>query len=92
MEKSKNKKPGWWLKVWIDFKETFIHTIKWAIIRIVITLASWNNWRIKHLDVWSTLLNGKFKQEISMVQLKGFKEQGKKHQVCKLKKVIYGLW
>jgi hypothetical protein len=56
----------------------------------MVTLTSWNNWRFKYLDVRFTFLNGKFKEEVCMLQPKRFEEKGGKHLVCKIK-VFYGL-
>ena len=43
------------------------------------------------MDVRTTFLNGDLAQNVYMSQATGFKEVGKEHMVCKLRKSIYGL-
>lgn len=38
-----------------------------------------------------TFLDGSLDEDVYMEQLEGYKEEGKGHLVCKLKKSIYGL-
>ena len=46
---------------------------------------------LHQMDVKTTFLNGSLNEKIYMVQLEGFKKEGREHMVCKLKKSIYGL-
>jgi len=43
------------------------------------------------MDVKSTFLNGKLKEEAYLIQPEGFVEKGQEHRVCKLNKALYGL-
>ena len=43
------------------------------------------------MDVKTAFLNEELDKEIYMAQLAGFKVQGHKHKVCRLKRSIYGL-
>ena len=43
------------------------------------------------LDVQYDFLNGDLKEEVYLVQPKGFVQKGQEQLVCRLKKAIYGL-
>jgi hypothetical protein len=60
-------------------------------MQIVVTLTSQNNWIVQQLDIRSTFLNNELKKEVFMVQPRRFKVQEKEHQVCRLRKALYGL-
>ncbi|RDX85793.1 hypothetical protein CR513_32967, partial [Mucuna pruriens] len=47
--------------------------------------------KLHQMDVKITFLNSDLCKDVYMNQLDGFKEKGKKHLVCKLRKSIYGL-
>ena len=46
---------------------------------------------IHQLDVKFAFLNGELKEEVYLMQAKGFVKQGEEHLVCRLKKALYGL-
>lgn len=75
----------------IDYEDTFAPVAKMNTIRIMIALATKYDWNLHQLDVKSTFLTGDLKEEIYLVQPKGFVKKGQKHIVCKLKKALYGL-
>lgn len=75
----------------IHYDYTFALVAKLNTIRIMIALATKHNWKMHQLDVKSVLLNGELKEEVYLVQPKGFVKQGYEHLVCKLKKDLYGL-
>ena len=60
-------------------------------IRVLLGLAATLNLEIEQLDVKIAFLHGDLKEEIYMEQPEGFKEKGKEHLVCRLKKSLYGL-
>ena len=60
-------------------------------IRIMIALATKYDWKLHQLYVKSDFLNGDLKEEIYLVQPKGFVKKGQEQLVCKLKKALYGL-
>ncbi|KAL3634153.1 hypothetical protein CASFOL_021207 [Castilleja foliolosa] len=72
-----------------DFHETFSPVVKPATIRIILSMALAQDWRIKQLDVSNAFLNGDLSEEIYMMQPKGFEQDNGK--VCKLNKALYGL-
>ena len=75
----------------IDFEETYAPVAKLNTIRLLVALATKQNWRIHQLDVKSAFLNGDLKEEVYLVQPNGFVQKGQEHLVCRLKKAIYGL-
>lgn len=72
----------------LDYNETFSPVTRLESIRILLVLTNHSNWRITQMDVKTAFLYGALKEEIYMIQPKGF-EKGTK--VCKLEKSIYGL-
>jgi hypothetical protein len=42
------------------------HTIKWAIICAIVAIVAQNKWRMKHLEIKKTFLNGDLKEEVYM--------------------------
>ena len=58
---------------------------------MVLELVASLDLELEQLDVKTAFLHGDLEEEIYMVQLEGFKVKGKKHMVCRLKKILYGL-
>jgi hypothetical protein len=58
---------------------------------MLIALATKYHWKLHHLDVKSSFLNGELKEEVYLTQPGGFVEKGQEHLVCKLKKPLHGL-
>ena len=75
----------------IDYEYTFALVAKLNTIRVLIALATKNNWKIHQLDVKSAFLNGDLKEEVYLTQPEGFIKKGQENLVCKLKKALYGL-
>jgi hypothetical protein len=75
----------------IDYKETFIHIIKWATIRTIVALAATNRWSVHYIDVRTTFLNGTLKETVYMRQPKSFVKKGQEQLACHLLKSLYGL-
>jgi hypothetical protein len=64
---------------------------KWATICALLSLVAQNRWKIHHMDVKTTFLNGYLKDNVYMSQTKGFVVKGQEHKVCNLIKSLYGL-
>lgn len=75
----------------IDCEETYALVAKLNTIRILVALATKQNWRIHRLDVKYAFFNGDLKEEVYLVHLEGFVQNGQEHLVCRLNKAIYGL-
>ena len=75
----------------IDYDETFAPVARYTTIRTIISLVAVFRWKLHHMDVKTTFLNGKIEEEVYIEQPEGFVTHGKKTHVCKLKKALYGL-
>ena len=60
-------------------------------VRIILALAATEGWKVHHLDVKSTFINGVLHEEVYVTQPDGFVIKGKEHMVYRLKKALYGL-
>ncbi|GJV92409.1 retrovirus-related pol polyprotein from transposon TNT 1-94 [Tanacetum coccineum] len=75
----------------IDFKESFASVTRIEAIRIFIANAASKNRIIYQMDVKTTFLNGKLKEEVYVSQPKGFVDPKHPTHVYRLKKALYGL-
>ncbi|KAH9750608.1 retrovirus-related pol polyprotein from transposon RE1 [Citrus sinensis] len=75
----------------IDYQETFSLVVKAATIRIVLSLAVMNNWKLRQVDINNAFLNGELSETVYMPQPEGFENSEHPNYVCKLKKALYGL-
>jgi hypothetical protein len=75
----------------IDYEETFSPVARYTSIRTNIALASKIKWKLHHMDVKTTFLNGVIEEEVYIEQPQGFEFEDRKTHVCRLKKVMYGL-
>jgi hypothetical protein len=48
-------------------------------------------WKLHHMNVKTTFLNGEIKEEVYIEQPEGFVIHNEKSHVCRLKKALYGL-
>jgi hypothetical protein len=82
---------GFSQKEGIDYDEIFALVSRYTSIRVIISLASVFNWKLRQMDVKTAFLNGEVEQEVYIEQPKGFVIHKKESHVCKLKKSLYGL-
>nr|GEW44343.1 retrovirus-related Pol polyprotein from transposon TNT 1-94 [Tanacetum cinerariifolium] len=75
----------------IDFKESFAAVACIEAIRIFIANAAYKNMTIYQMDVKTTFLNGKLKEEVYVSQTKGFVDPDHPTHMYRLKKALYGL-
>ena len=75
---------GYAQKEGVDYTETFAPTAKWGTIRTVFSLATQKGWKIHHMDVKTTFLNGYLNEDVYMDQPKVFANKGQEQKVCKL--------
>ncbi|GKB27777.1 retrovirus-related pol polyprotein from transposon TNT 1-94 [Tanacetum coccineum] len=75
----------------IDFDKSFAPVARIEAIRIFVANAANKNIMIFQMDVKTTFLNGKLKEEVYVSQLEGFVDQDNPSHVYKLKKSLYGL-
>nr|GEW10018.1 hypothetical protein [Tanacetum cinerariifolium] len=74
----------------IDFEESFAPVARIEATRIFISNATHKN-MIYQMDVKTAFLNSELKEEVYVLQLEGFVDQGNPSHVYKLKKALYGL-
>ena len=61
----------------LDYTEVFVLVARLETVRLIVSLASWRNWKLWQLDVKSAFLNGPLDEEVFMVQPLGFICKGK---------------
>src|SRR5438876_6355861 len=57
---------------------------------LLVLLAAYEDWEVHHMDVKTAFLNPMLKEEVYMVQPKGF-EHAHENYACLLRKALYGL-
>jgi hypothetical protein len=75
----------------IDYEETFSLVARYTSIQTIIALTKSMGWKLHHMDVKTTFLNGEIEKEIYIEQPDGFVIHEKESHVCRLKKALYGL-
>jgi len=65
--------------------------MRFETVRLMLVLATLENWYITGLDVWSAYLYGKLNEEIYMEQPEGFAAPGQERKVLRLWRALYGL-
>lgn len=73
----------------VDYQQTFAPVTRMATIRSVISVAASENLKLAQFDVSTAFLYGELKEDIYMLQPKGFDDGS--GRVCKLKRSLYGL-
>ncbi|GKD71121.1 retrovirus-related pol polyprotein from transposon TNT 1-94 [Tanacetum coccineum] len=75
----------------IDYDETFDPVVRLKAIKIFLTFATYMNFIVYQMNVKSTFLNGKLKEEVYVKKPPGFESNKFTNHVCKLDKALYGL-
>ncbi|GKE59669.1 retrovirus-related pol polyprotein from transposon TNT 1-94 [Tanacetum coccineum] len=75
----------------IDFEESFAPVVRIEAIRIFIANAASKNMTIYQMDVKTTFLNEKLKEEVYVSQPEGFVDLDHPTHVCRMKKALYDL-
>jgi hypothetical protein len=83
--KGYSQRPG------IDYGELFAPVAWLETIRMVISLAAQNKWKIYQMNVKSAFLNAILEEEIYVEQPMGYVIKGDDEKVLKLKNALYGL-
>lgn len=73
----------------LDFFDTYSLVAKVTTIRLLLAIASTNNWFLHQLDVHNAFLCGTLEEEVYMQPPPGLST--KPNQVCRLLKSLYGL-
>nr|GEW12304.1 copia protein [Tanacetum cinerariifolium] len=75
----------------IDYDETFAPVARMEATGIFLAFATYMNFKVYQIDVKSTFLNGKLKEEVYVKQPSGFNSSEFPDYVCKLDKALNGL-
>ncbi|GKV20502.1 hypothetical protein SLEP1_g30621 [Rubroshorea leprosula] len=75
----------------IDYEEVFAPVARLETIRLIISLAAQNKWKIFQMDVKSAFINGSLEEEVCVQQPLGYVVKGEEKKVLKLKKALSGL-
>ena len=75
----------------VDYDETFSPVAMLKSVRIMLAIAVFYDNEIWQMDAKTAFLNGHIKEELYMVQPKGFVDPKSADKVCKLQRSIYGL-
>nr|GEW37421.1 hypothetical protein [Tanacetum cinerariifolium] len=75
----------------IDFHETFSPVVKSITIRAVLSLAVFNDWPLRQLDIQNAFLHGNLKEQVYMKQSSGFIDPQRPTHVCLLHISLYDL-
>ncbi|GKC52566.1 retrovirus-related pol polyprotein from transposon TNT 1-94 [Tanacetum coccineum] len=75
----------------IDYDETYAPVARLESIRILLTYACAQDFKLFQMDVKSAFLNGFINEEVYVAQPPGFIDFVKPNHVYRLKKVLYGL-
>jgi hypothetical protein len=75
----------------VDYDETFNPVVKFATVRVVLSLALSRNWAIHHLDVKNAFLHGTLTETVYCSQPIGFIDAAHPDLVCRLNRSLYGL-
>ncbi|KAH9682999.1 retrovirus-related pol polyprotein from transposon RE1 [Citrus sinensis] len=73
----------------VDYSETFSPVIKSSTVRVILSLAVMQGWKVRQIDINNAFLNGDLTEDVYMTQPEGFTV--KEGYVCKLNKALYGL-
>jgi len=75
----------------VDYEEVFAPVARLDTVKLILALAANRGWKIHHLDVKTSFLNGELEEEVYVSQPEGFAVKGKEQHVLKLSKSLYGL-
>jgi hypothetical protein len=75
----------------IDYEDTFSPVVRFASIRLILSIVAKQDLELFQMDVKTAFLNGELDEEIYMAQPAGFEAKGHERKVCRLKRYIYGL-
>jgi hypothetical protein len=75
----------------IDYEDTFSPVARYTSIRTIIALAFVIGWKLHHMDVKTSFLNGNIEHEVFVEQTDGFVLHKKGTHVCKLMNSLYGI-
>jgi hypothetical protein len=75
----------------LNFDEIFAPVARLESIRMLLSYATHNGFKLYQMDVKNAFLNGPIKEEVYVEQPLSFESEGYPNHVYKLHKVLYGL-
>lgn len=75
----------------LEYAKTFGLMVKLTIVRLLLSLVSFKNWRINHLYVSNSFLYGMLDEHVFMEQPQHFIDQKFPNHAYPLKKSLYGI-
>jgi hypothetical protein len=75
----------------VDYDETFSPIVKFATVRVVLSLTLSRDWVIHQLDVKNAFLHGTLTETVYCSQPTGFVDADRPDLVCRLNRSLYGL-
>ena len=75
----------------VDHEEVFAPAAQLEIVRLLQAMAAQEDWKVHHMDAYSTLLNGDLTEEVYVEQPLVYEKKDEEEKVYKLKKALYGL-
>ncbi|KAH9790788.1 hypothetical protein KPL71_003509 [Citrus sinensis] len=82
---------GYSQKAGTDYDEVFALVARLETIRLIISLAAQNKWKIFQMDVKCAFLNGFLEEEVYIEQSLGYVVKRHEDKILRLKKALYGL-
>lgn len=76
----------------VDFHETFSIVVRPQTIKIIFTISFGHRWTMHQLDGNNAFLLRFLQEQFYVIQTQRLKDSPHHHYVCKLHKVIYGLY
>ena len=80
---------GFTQQLGVDFVDTYSHMAKFISVKIIMSIVAKMDLELHQLDVKTAFLNGELKEDIYMLQPKGFQINGHEDKVYKLKRSLY---
>ena len=75
----------------VDYDENFSPVVKFATVRVVLSLALSRDWAIHQLDVKNAFLHGTLTETVYCSQPTGLVDAAHPDLVCRLNRSLYGL-
>ena len=75
----------------IDYEETYAPLARIEVVRLFLAYEAQKKFKVYHMNVKSTFLNGELEEEVYIEQPEGYPLIDDRDIVCKLRKALYGL-
>jgi hypothetical protein len=76
----------------VDFDDAFTPVVRMEFVHLLLALVAREGWRVHHIDVKFSFLDGDLKEEVFVHQLPRFVIPSKENKILYLRKALYALW